>query len=185
MDKYEIDKIIKNFFPKARIHTLPKVTAGAVITCINGLGEIRDELPIVFNDCDHLFKCNEFNDFCEKSFDETVDGLLLTFRSNEPKYSFIEKDENENVIRTVEKEAISDEAICGCSYFRNKELFLKCAEQYLKNCNYSEYFMSGIYNVMISQHMTVKSMKTDYHVSYGVPEEYEKARNDMNYKELI
>lgn len=185
VDKYEIDKIIKNFFPKARIHTLPKVTAGAVITCINGLGEIRDELPIVFNDCDHLFKCNEFNDFCEKSFDETVDGLLLTFRSNEPKYSFIEKDENENVIRTVEKEAISDEAICGCYYFRNKELFLKCAEQYLKNCNYSEYFMSGIYNVMISQHMTVKSMKTDYHVSYGVPEEYEKAKNDMNYKELI
>ncbi len=185
VDKYGIDKVIKGFFPEARIHVLPEVTEGAVITCMKGIEEISDGLPVVFNDCDHLFKSNAFTDFCHDSFDNSIDGLLLTFVSNEPKYSFVEKNERGNVIRTVEKVAISDEAICGCYYFKNKEIFFNCAEQYLKECNYSEYFMSGIYNVMVANGMTVKSMKTDYHVPFGVPEEYEEAKNDINYKELI
>lgn len=183
--KYEIDKVIKKFFPDARIHVLPEVTEGAVITCMKGIGRISDELPVVFNDCDHLFKSSNFNRFCNESFNEDIDGLLLTFTSNEPKYSFVGKNEQGNVIRTVEKKPISDEAICGCYYFKNKEIFMNCAKQYLKECNYSEYFMSGVYNVMIKKGMTVKSMRTDYHVSYGVPEEYEKAKNDINYKELM
>lgn len=185
VDKYHIDKVIKEFFPKARIHALPEVTEGAVITCMKGIEEIVDELPVLFNDCDHLFKSSDFNSFCRESFDEDIDGLILTFTSNEPKYSFIEKNGQGSVIRTVEKEVISDEAICGCYYFKNKEVFLSCAEQYLNECNYSEYFMSGVYNVMIEKGMIIRSMMTDYHVPYGVPEEYEEAKLDINYKELI
>ena len=185
VEKYEIDKAIKDFFPEARIHALPEVTEGAVITCMKGIEEITDGLPVVFNDCDHLFKSSSFNNFCKEAYDEGIDGLLLTFTSNEPKYSFVGKNNLGNVIRTVEKEAISDEAICGCYYFKNKEIFLSCANRYLKECNYSEYFMSGVYNVMIEKGMTVKSMKTDYHVPFGVPEEYEEAKMDVNYKELV
>ena len=185
IDKYAIDQVIKGLFPEAKIHALPEVTDGAVITCMKGIEEISDDLPLLFNDCDHLFKSSCFNDFCTESFDGSIDGLLLTFTSNEPKYSFVEKNEQGNVIRTVEKEATSDEAICGCYYFRNKEMFLTCAEQYLKECDYSEFFMSGVYNVMIKKGLTVKSMRTDYHVPYGVPEEYEEAKNDINYKDLL
>lgn len=185
VDRYDIDKEIRLYFPEARIHALPEVTEGAVITCMKGIKEIMDELPVLFNDCDHLFKSSDFNNFCLESFDENIDGLLLTFSSEEPKYSFVEKNEQGNVIRTVEKEAISDEAICGCYYFKNRELFLNCVEKYLKECDYSEFFMSGVYNVMIEKGMTVKSMRTDYHVPYGIPEEYEKAKDDNHYKELI
>ncbi len=139
----------------------------------------------MFNDCDHLFKSSDFNNFIIESFDESVDGLILTFTSNESKYSFLKKDDMGNVIRTVEKEVISNEAICGCYYFKNKDIFSACAEQYLNECNYSEFFISGVYNVMIEKGMTVKSMRTDYHVPFGAPEEYEEAKNDYSYKELI
>ena len=183
--KYKIDEAIKGFFPQARIHVLDEVTEGAVITCMRGIEEIDDDLPVLFNDCDHLFKCSDFNTFCRDSFDEGIDGMLLTFTSNEPKYSFVEKNELGNVIRTVEKVAISDEAICGCYYFKSKELFLSCAKQYLEECSYSEYFVSGVYNVMIGRNMIIKSMKTDYHVPFGVPEEYEEAKTDIHYKELM
>ena len=185
VDKYEIDRLIMEFFPTARIHALPEVTEGAVITCMKGIEKISDRLPVVFNDCDHLFKCSDFNNFCARDFDENIDGLLLTFTSNEPKYSFVGKNEKGNVIRTAEKEVISDEAICGCYYFKNTATFLNCAEQYVVECNYSEYFMSGVYNVMIEKGMNVKSMRTDYHVPYGVPAEYNEAMNSINYKELI
>ena len=185
IEKFSIDKVIKKFFPKARIIALPKVTEGAVITSMKGIEEINDDLPIIFNDCDHLFKSEKFNEFCSSQFDSTVDGILLTFEANEPKYSFVEKDSNGDVIRTIEKEAISNEAICGCYYFKNKDVFLKSAEKYLINCNYNEYFMSGVYNVMLQDNWSVKSRKTDFHVPFGVPEEYIIAKKSEKYKELL
>ena len=185
IDKYHIDQEILSIFPNAGLHILQDVTEGAVITCLKGIEGITDDLPVLFNDCDQLFKSTEFNEFCEKDFDETLDGILLTFTSNENKYSFVGKDDKGNVTRTVEKEVISDEAICGCYYFKNKNIFSSASEKYLKACNYAEYFMSGVYNVMLEEKKTIKSMKTDYHVSFGVPDEYEEAKKDQHYRELI
>ena len=184
IEKYDIHTEIKKYFPEAEIHVLPDVTEGAVITCMKGVEDICDDSPIIFNDCDHLFKCSRFNEFCNNQYDNSIDGILLTFDSNEDKYSFVEKDAEGRVLRTAEKEVISNEAICGCYYFRNKELFIQSAEEYLTRCNYSEYFMSGVYNILIEKKLCVKSMLTDFHVSFGVPEEYEAAQKDKNYEVL-
>lgn len=185
VDNYGIDSKIKSFFPEARIHILPDVTEGAVITSLKGIADITDDEPVLFNDCDHLFKASSFNEFCKMGDFSETDGILLTFKSDEPKYSFVGKDSLGNVTRTVEKEAISDEAICGCYYFKNKAVFEKAAEEYLHKCNYNEFFMSGVYNVMLEHGLSIKSMMTDFHVPFGVPEEYEEAKNDMNYEALI
>lgn len=185
VDRYSMDKVIHEFFRDARIHVLAEVTEGAVITCMKGIKDIEDEYPVLFNDCDHLFKSTAFNEFCNVKIDEGIDGILMTFESEESKYSFVGKDKAGNVTRTVEKEAISKEAICGCYYFRNRGIFEKSAEEYLTKCNYSEYFMSGVYNVMLENGMTVQSLMTDFHVPYGIPEEYDEAKNDTRYRELI
>ena len=188
VEQFQIHNKISTYFPKARIHILPEVTSGAVITGLKGIENISDDFPIVFNDCDHLFKSTEFNLFCSNKSDtkrKEVDGILLTFYSDEAKYSFVEKDQNGRVVRTVEKEAVSKEAVCGCYYFKNRTLFEQVALQYEKDCNYQEYFMSGIYNVMLKDAKLIQSMKTDFHVSFGTPEEYETAKGLTNYKELL
>lgn len=185
VDNYGIDTKIRSFFPESRIHVLPEVTEGAVITSLKGIVDIIDNEPVMFNDCDHLFKSSSFYDFCRQGDYSKIDGILLTFESDEPKFSFVGKDSLGNVIRTVEKEVISNEAICGCYYFKNKTVFEKAAEEYLQKCDYNEFFMSGVYNVMLENGMTVKSMMTDFHVPFGVPEEYEEAKKDMNYEALI
>lgn len=181
--EYSIDKIIKKFFPKANIIVIPNITEGAVITCIKGIERINDDFPIIFNDCDHLFKSEEFYRFCNSSL--KVDALLLTFKANEPKYSFIKRDQNNKIIMTVEKEVVSNEAICGCYYFKNKRIFLEAAKKYLFNCQYNEYFMSGVYNVMLSNDKIISSLETDFHVSFGIPEEFELAKKSQKYKELL
>ena len=117
IEKFSIDKIIKKLFPEAKIIALPEVTEGAVITSMKG---VEDDLPIIFNDCDHLFKSEKFNNFFQQNFESNIDGILLTFQANEPKYSFVEKDNNGNITKTVEKKVVSNEAICGCYYFRIK-----------------------------------------------------------------
>ncbi len=173
---FEIDKVIKKYFPDAKIKVLDAVLNGAVLTCEKGVEDINDDLPIIFNDCDHMFISNAFYDFVKKGDFSKLDGALLTFKANDPKYSYIKKDLNGNVILTKEKEVISDEAICGAYYFRNKKVFTDSCKVYLDNCDYNEYYVSGIYNVMASNNMPIKTFVCEKHISFGTPKEYEEAK---------
>lgn len=172
---YGIDEVITGYFPEAKFVVIPEVLNGAVLTCAEGLKGIQDDAPILFNDCDHMFQCSAFYEFCQKGNFEELDGALLTFTSSEPKYSFLEYDAKGNVVRTVEKQVISTDAICGAYYFRNKSVFNESIDAYLRECSYQEYFVSGLYNVMAGKKQIIRSFKVDVHVPFGTPEEYEKA----------
>ena len=183
VEKYDIVTEIHKFFPDAHIHIIPEVLNGAVLTCMEGVKGIQDEYPIVFNDCDHMFRCHTFEDFIKS--DEQIDGALLTFWSDEAKYSFLRFDDEGNVAETVEKQVISNDAICGCYYFSNKEIFQTAAECYLKNCAYNEFFVSGVYNIMASRGAIIKAFQTDFHLPFGIPEEYKEAQGSEFFKELM
>lgn len=183
IDQFHIDNEIKKYFPEAIIHVIPEVLNGAVLTCLEGVKEVYDG-PLLFNDCDQMFLCQEFYDFCAKAEFAGVDGALLTFTANEPKYGYLEYDGNGDVIRTVEKEVISNDAICGAYYFRDVQLFKNTVEDYLRNCNYQEYFLSGLYNVMAAGGKKIKGFKTDFHIAFGTPEEYQIAIMSDRFEEL-
>ena len=185
IDEFKIDEKIKEFFPEAKIAIIPEILNGAVLTCMNGIKEINDGLPIIFNDCDHAFISSEFNSYANLGEFEELDGGLLTFESNDPKYSFLQMDENGNVINTVEKKAVSTHAICGAYYFKNKDLFLECANEYLDKCNYSEYFVSGVYNIMAEKKMKIANFKCDTHVPFGTPDEYYNAKDNEIFRKVI
>ena len=182
IDKFGIDSEIKKYYPDAKIVVIPEVLNGAVLTALEGVKDIDDDLPIIINDCDHAFKCCDFSKFINTEDISNVDGALLTFESSDPKYSFLEMDENDNVIHTVEKKAVSTHAICGAYYFRNVETFKKYAERYLKNCDYAEFFMSGVYNEMAKDNLIIKNYTCDYHIPFGTPDEYELAKQEEMFK---
>lgn len=185
IDRFSIDKKILEYYPQAKVQVLPKVLNGAVLTCLAGCSKLAQGEPILFNDCDHLFLCEAFYDFCAAEAFESMDGGLLTFKSTDSKYSFAAYDDNGNVTKTVEKEAISEDAICGAYYFKSREVFEKAAAKYLEQCAYSEYFVSGVYNILAGNDQCVKTFSVDRHVSFGTPEEYEEAQADVTYRKLI
>lgn len=184
IEKFHIDCEIKKYYPEANILVIPEVLPGAVLTCMAGIKDIPDGQPILFNDCDHLFLCQDFYDFCENGNFEQPDGALLTFSSNEDRFSYVAYDENGFVTRTVEKEVISNDAICGAYYFRNKQIFEEAVEEYLTKCAYKEFFVSGVYNVMAEHGKKIVTKKTDVHVSFGTPDEYDAAKSDETYQRL-
>lgn len=185
-EKYDMDKRIKEYYPNAVIHIIPHVLNGAVLTCMEGAKEIHDAEPVLFNDCDHAFRCKGLEEFCNKGcLTPKIDAALLTFESDEDKFSYARFDDRGNVTETVEKQVISRDAICGCYYFANKNLFSKAVEMYLTKCNYQEYFVSGVYNILAHENCVIKAFRTDYHVPFGVPEEYEEAQKSNCFKELL
>lgn len=182
IDEFQIDQWILKDFPDAKIVVLPEALNGAVLTCMQGVTAIDDDNPIIFNDCDHAFKSKAFEAFlCS---DEAVDGGLMTFKSNENKFSYVKYDKAGKIIGTVEKVVVSDDAICGAYYFKSKAEFLKYAQIYLEHCPYQEFFISGIYNEMCRDGKVVKCFETDFHLPFGIPEEY-KAAQTSNLLEKI
>lgn len=185
VDKYQIDSKIHEYYPEAIIHVIPELLNGAVLTCCEGMKEVSDELPILFNDCDHAFICNSFYEFCNKGNFDSLDGAMLTFQSDSPKYSYVQFDELGNVIRTIEKQVVSNEAICGAYYFKNKDLFFNAVQTYLNHCTYKEFFVSGVYNEMAAKQQIIKTFPTDVHISFGTPDEYNIAIHDKRIEKLI
>ncbi|MDE6031110.1 MAG: dolichyl-phosphate mannose synthase [Oscillospiraceae bacterium] len=184
VERFSIDKAIRGYFPDAGIVVIPEVLKGAVLTCIEGVTAVCDDLPIVFNDCDHMFKSDALSAALSEGL-RGLDGALVTFKSELPQFSYVRCDERGRVVETVEKSVISSDAICGAYAFKNKEIFLNNARRYLENCSYSEYFMSGVYNCMAQAGLDSAVFGTDFHVSFGTPEEFFAAEKSEKFEELL
>lgn len=176
IDRFSIDARIREFYPHSQIVVLPQVLKGAVLTCLAGLEGLPEDASILFNDCDHAFLSSALETFLAE--DRNTDGALLTFPSQEPKFSFLAYGEDGYVCRTVEKQVISQDAICGAYYFRSLKAFRNATETYLKNCSYKEFFLSGVYNELISQGGKVRGLPVDFHIPFGTPEEYYEAEKE-------
>ena len=183
---YDIDKSISHFYREAQIKVIEDMhKEGPLFTVMDGLELIDDDVPFLVNDCDHLFRSRGFEEFLDSKETSECDGALLTFPSHSPNYSYIEYDREGSVTGTAEKKVVSDMAICGAYYFKNKKVFDEAAAEYIHNCSYNEFFMSGLYNVMISEKMKVSFFKTDFHIPFGTPEEYDLAKDTAHFEELL
>ena len=182
-EEYNLDKVILSYYPNASIVKISNVLNGALLTGLKGLEVVDNFYPVVFNDCDHLFICKKFYQYCnDRKKMSAFDGALLTFKSNNPGYSYIAKDKLNNVSYTVEKKVVSDDAICGAYYFRDKYIILENYKNYIGNCNYNEYYFSGLYNELIRNNAIVKNFDVDIHISFGTPEELEIAKKNNIFK---
>ena len=178
---FDLERRIRAYWPDARIVALDDVTPGAAVTCREGCQDLPDGVPVLFNDCDHLFLCSAFDDFCRQGrFADGPDGALLTFASDSPAYSYLQYGEDGLVRRTVEKEVVSHDAICGAYYFKDKATYLEACAKYLTVCQYKEFFVSGVYNVLAGEGKVVRGFATDLHLPFGTPAEYALAEQPEN-----
>ncbi len=177
IDKYRIDEQIKAILPEANIFFVEKTTRGAVETCLMAESAISEEDSIVVMDCDLEFRSEGYADNIKEILSrpiETVNGgLLVSFDSNDSRYSYAEVDENMIVIRTAEKEVISNHALCGAYFFSSAQGFLKAAHQLLDEPVFTkpEYYVSLLYNYLLKDGETVRLSTMEMFNSYGTPEE--------------
>ena len=185
VDENQIDKTIKAFFPEAKIKIIPEVLPGAVCTCLKGVEDIEDDSPVIFNDCDHMFSCSALANRLAQEKTIDFDGALITFESTVPQFSYVKYDDAGNIVGTVEKQVVSNHAICGAYFFANAELFRQMSEKYFETCNYKEYFVSGVYNELIKANNKIVDFLVDFHLPFGTPSEYEAAKNSKYFDEIL
>ena len=183
VEKYHIDKEIQKYYPDALIVAVENTTRGAAETAfiairaliLSNLADFTDRLIIM--DCDVAVKSVEWKSIIMKP---KFDGVLLTFDSNSPKYSYADVVKG-CVTRTAEKDPISNHALTS-PYFINKiedfvDAFHEMEEYKDENgtLTYKELYVSILYNFMIANGKKVIIVKADKITSLGTPEELNKA----------
>ena len=177
IDKYQIDRQIKAILPDANIFSVLKTTRGAVETCQMADSVIADEDGVIVMDCDLEFRSRRFLEILKQSLSLSADkaegGALVSFESNEPRYSYATLDENGYVSRTAEKEVISNHALCGAYFFSTGKRFKEIAHQLLNEPEFKkpEYYVSLLYNYLLANGEKVQLAKMEEYYSYGTPEE--------------
>lgn len=177
IDKYHIDKGIMTILPEANIFSVQKTTRGAVETCLMAESAISPDDAILVMDCDLEFRSLEFNHAIQELLTTPAEavrgGMLVSFTSEDPRYSYAQTDASGNVIRTAEKEVISNHALCGAYFFASGKGFVNVAHKLLNEPAFTkpEYYLSLLYNYLIKNGEPVRLATLDEYYSYGTPEE--------------
>ena len=177
IEKYGIDVGIKSFLPEANIFSVLKTTRGAVETCLMAESVIADDDAVIVMDCDLEFRSKKFIEIIKSILSQSVEeangGALVSFESNEPRYSYAAVDIDGYVTRTAEKEVISNHALCGAYFFSTGRRFKQVAHQLLNEPEFKkpEYYVSLLYNYLLANGEKVQLATMEEYYSYGTPEE--------------
>lgn len=171
---FNLANLVREAQPSASVVILDHDTRGAVETCLAAEDALDPDLPLVIMDCDIAFSSREYFTAITAAISEgDVDGLLLTFTSTDPRYSFAEVDQSGRVVRTAEKDPISSNALMGAYFFTRAESFLKAAKALMGeplSAQMREYYVSLVFNEIIESGKVVRSVSGDLY-SFGTPEE--------------
>ena len=177
IDKYQIDKGIRSFLPEANLFSVVKTTRGAVETCLIAENAIADDDAVIVMDCDLEFRSKKFMEIIKqilnKPIEEATGGALVSYESNEPRYSYAALGEDGFVARTAEKEVISNHALCGAYFFASGRRFKQIAHLLLAEPAFTkpEYYVSLLFNYLLKDGEKVWLAPMEEYYSYGTPEE--------------
>jgi len=174
VNSYAIDKILRKKFETdtvtVEIVVVNKITQGTLCTCLMACDLINNDDPLFIYTPDVYFE-PKFDPI--KIVNSHDDGFLLCFKANSPAHSYAAVDKGNHVVKTAEKEVISNNAAVGVYYFKKGKAFVKYAEEMVrKNITInSEFYVCPIYNLMIRDGLRISIDHVDKMYVLGTPDD--------------
>ena len=163
--------------PKIKFITISKVTEGPLSTSLFAHKFINNDQPLLIANSDQIIDIS-FSDFVKDAIQKQLDGSILTFFDNNPKWSYVELNENNLVIRAVEKIVISNYATAGVYFFRRGDQFLNAAiDLIIENDRVNnEFYVCPVYNYMIKTGLKIGIYNVEQSKMHGIgtPEDLKK-----------
>jgi dTDP-glucose pyrophosphorylase len=151
-EHYEFHKELINRIQKQNIKfiVIPKLTEGPLSTSLFALKHINNEVPLLIANSDQIIDMS-FNDLVKDSILRKLDGSILTFNDNSPKWSYVEINEHKLVTRAVEKQVISQYATAGVYFFNKGSEFVNASIELIINNDRvnNEFYVCPVYNYLI------------------------------------
>jgi NDP-sugar pyrophosphorylase family protein len=185
---FKLASMLKAVVPEGRIVVLDHDTRGAVETCLVAETAIERSSPLVVCDCDLYFSSKAYVETLLRMADRVTGGfnatsgavpggLLVYMESTDARYSYAETGpDGRTVVRTAEKDPISNKALIGAYAFSAGAIFTKAARELLElpidaAQGRKEYYVSLLFNSLIKDGLRVEAVPHDEYESFGTPEE--------------
>lgn len=171
--KSRLEKLYSNH--NVKVNLLKSPTEGAACTVLTLKDKIDNKEPLIIYLADIYFESDLLGEI-QKS---NADGLVPTFKSNHPKYSYLKLanpyNSLSNAVDVAEKTVISDNASAGLYYFRKGSDFVWAAEQMIKkNLRVNNmFYICPVYKQLVGAGKIVKIVPSEFKFGLGSPEEIE------------
>lgn len=155
---------------QCEVLVLENETQGALCTCLMGIEQIDDDIPLIIANCDQIIDV-DYSDVIKKFEDEKRDVGMITFDSIHPRWSYAKMKGN-NVVEVAEKRPLSKHAIAGFFYYHMGGHFIEAAkEAIIKDNSYNgRFYISATVNELLLKNKSVGYYEIErnrYHSFYS------------------
>lgn len=173
---------LESLCPGCNIVTVNEVTEGAACTVLLAKKYINNDDHLMIANADQ-FVSIDINWYLEKMSACLADGIIMTFESDHPKWSYCRLSDSGYVTEVVEKKVVSNEATVGVYNFRHGKDFVRAAEKMIsENLRVNnEFYVAPAYNQLINDGAKIIVERTgkEYNGMYGLG-----TPGDLEYFEL-
>lgn len=171
-EKYNLHSFLNAITPNCKIIQINKLTEGACCTTLLAEEYINNDNPLLITNSDQYMEWNS-GEYYHSLNVNGVDGSILIFENNHPKWSYVKCDEYGNVVELKEKEVISNNATVGIYYWNKGSDYVKYSKQMIdKNIRVNnEFYVAPVYNEAIADGKVIKTHKIKKMWGLGTPED--------------
>lgn len=157
LKNYPLRDLLEEGAPGCKIIEVSQVTEGAACTVLIAKDFINNQDQLMIANCDQYIDV-DINKYLAVLDDPSADGLIMTMKANDNKWSFIQLNEKNEITLVVEKKVVSDEATVGIYNYQRGSDFVEAAEKMIaKNLRVNnEFYVAPAYNEMIEEGKYIK-----------------------------
>lgn len=173
-EKYNLDVMLNLIVPGCKIIETDGLTEGAACTTLLAKDLINNDSPLLIANSDQYIEWDSVN-FMYLMNEQSLDGGILTFTADNPKWSFVRTNEMGLVTEVAEKKPISNQATVGVYYWGKGSNYVECAERMIsKNIRVNdEFYVCPVYNESIENGDRIKTYNIQNMYGLGTPEDLE------------
>ncbi len=157
LKSYPLRSLLEEKAPGCEIIEVNQVTEGAACTVLLAKELINSREQLMIANCDQYIDVN-INEYLAVLDDSSTDGLIMTMKAYDNKWSFVKMNEKNEITLVVEKEVVSDDATVGIYNYQRGSDFVQAAEKMIsKNIRVNnEFYVAPAYNEMIKDYKIIK-----------------------------
>lgn len=156
VEAYGLTDLLGGLAPGCEIVGIDGVTDGAACTVLMAKDYIDNDDPIMIANSDQYVDIS-IDDYLAEVDSRNLDGLIMTMKADDKKWSFAKVDNDGFVTEVKEKVVISNDATVGIYNFSKGKSFVEHAEAMIeaKELQNGEYYVAPVYNRLITKGLKI------------------------------
>ncbi|MDR2338147.1 MAG: glycosyltransferase family 2 protein [Deltaproteobacteria bacterium] len=169
--EYDLISKLKSYAKNVEVLGVNGITEGQVCTVLLAKKFFNNDEPLMTANTDQYIDF-DINEYLEAINSRQLDGMIMTMKSQDPKWSYAKLNAQGVVVETAEKKVISQDATVGIFNFTRGRDLVRSAEQMIQDnlrVN-NEFYTCPCYNYLIREGKKIGtySIGEEYNGMYGL-----------------